>query len=143
MKLSTWRNRGLSRPADFFGGIDRDFGGLLSSFFSGSSLEPSLDIKETKDELVVTADLPGMEKKDIHVEVENGMLSISGERHEEKEGGEGEWRHSERSWGSFSRSVSLPAHVKEDKVKAEYKDGVLKIHLAKDEAKSPKTITIN
>lgn len=150
MKLIPWKRReDLSRPAEDFTNFGRDFDSLLSAFFGPQSLSfgaadhlPSLDLRETKDEVVVKADLPGMDKKDIQVTVKDSALHISGERREEEDSEEGDWHRSERSWGSFYRSVSLPEGVKEDKVRAEYKDGVLTVRLAKDEAKKAKTINI-
>jgi HSP20 family protein len=126
--------------------FDRDLAGLFDSFaspFGVADWAPSLDVRETKDELVVTTDLPGMKKDEIELNVENGVLTISGERKSEESKEEGGWHRVERSYGSFHRSVALPRGVDESKVKAEYKDGVLKVTLSKSEIAKTKTIKID
>lgn len=103
---------------------------------------PAVDIKETADSFIVTAELPGMSKEDIHVEVENQTLTIKGERRFEKKD-EGENYHFvERSYGSFFRSFSLPKNVSADGISAEYKDGVLHITLPKSEEVKARQVSI-
>ena len=104
---------------------------------------PPVDIRETKDALLVQAELPGIEKKDITLEIKEGVLTISGERRYEKDVDEDHTHRIERSYGSFSRSFSLPANIEADKVKAAMKDGVLEITLPKRESAKPKAITIH
>ena len=94
----------------------------------------SLDIKETGDSLVVTADLPGLDKDEIEVSLLDGRLSIKGEKKQEDERKEEGYYRMERSYGFFQRSLLLPCEVVPDKVKATYKKGVLTIKLAKSEA---------
>lgn len=103
---------------------------------------PAVDIHETEDMFIVEAEVPGIEKKDIKVNVENGMLTISGERRYEKDVKE-EGRHRiERSYGRFTRSFALPTHVDTSKVAAKVEDGMLKVTLPKTEAVKPKSISV-
>jgi HSP20 family protein len=98
---------------------------------------PSVDIYESDKELVLTAEVPGIEEKDIEVKVEDSTLTIKGERKMEKETKEENYHRIERSYGSFFRSFSLPNYVDLDKIKAEHQNGVLKITMPKkDESKS-------
>lgn len=105
---------------------------------------PSVDIDEEEDKYVIKADLPGVDKKDIQVNLENGVLSIRGEKNVEKESGEkGSKRHrTERFHGSFARSFNLPTEVKADKVEASYRDGVLNLVIPKAEEAKPRAIDI-
>jgi HSP20 family protein len=103
---------------------------------------PSVDIFENDNEVVIKAELPGMSAKDIEVNLENNVLTLKGERRFEKEAKEENYHRVEREYGSFSRAFSLPTAVDGDKVAAEYKDGVLKIVLPKREETKPKPIKI-
>jgi HSP20 family protein len=104
---------------------------------------PSVDIEEADDKYMIKADLPGVDKKDIEVNLDNGILSIRGEKNIEKESGKGTKRHrTERFHGSFARSFTLPTAVMTDKVDASYKDGVLSLVIPKAEAAKPKAIDI-
>ncbi len=103
---------------------------------------PSLDLSETAKEVIVKAELPGMDPKDIDVSVHGDVLSLRGERKKE-EGERGENFHRiERSYGSFARSITLPSEVDAAKVNATYKDGVLKITLPKTKAAARKKIEV-
>jgi len=103
---------------------------------------PSVDIFESEGEIVVKAELPGMERKDIVLNLENNVLTLKGERRFEKETKEENYHRIERSYGSFSRAFSIPAIVDEEKIRADYKDGVLKIALPKKEQAKAKQIKI-
>jgi HSP20 family protein len=103
---------------------------------------PALDMVDRKDELMLRADLPGLTEKDIEVSVTDGMLAIRGERKEEREEKEGEYYYAERTFGSFVRTVSLPAGVDADQVKATFKNGVLEVHLPKTKEAKGKKIEI-
>ncbi|MCX7641617.1 MAG: Hsp20/alpha crystallin family protein [Elusimicrobiales bacterium] len=93
---------------------------------------PKIDMKETSKEIIITAEIPGVDKKDIKLEVNDNLLTISFEKKQEKdEKDKNGWRIIERSYGKFSRTISLPQPVKEGSAKANYKDGVLKIILPK------------
>ena len=93
---------------------------------------PALEMTETKKAYKVTAELPGMDAKDIDISVEDGMLRIAGEKKTEREEDEKGYRLSERSYGSFERLVRLPAAAEADKIKAKYRHGVLTITMPKD-----------
>jgi HSP20 family protein len=101
-----------------------------------------VDIKEDENNIIVEADLPGLEKKDINVHVENNTLSISGAREVKKEEKEKGWHRSERQYGKFERSFYLGENVDSQKIKAEFDKGVLKISVPKKEEAKPKAIDI-
>ena len=107
-----------------------------------TSWSPSVDIFETEGEIVVKAELPGMDRKDITLHLESNVLTLRGERKFEKETKDENYHRIERSYGNFSRSFSIPATVDEEKIRADYKDGVLKIILPKKEQAKPKQIKI-
>ncbi|TLS65937.1 Hsp20/alpha crystallin family protein [Mariprofundus erugo] len=104
---------------------------------------PSVDIRETDDALLVQAELPGIDKKDVHVDVHDGVLTVSGERHYEKEENEKNVHRIERAYGKFSRSFSLPANVETDKVEAHMSNGVLEVRLPKSSVAKPSSIEIH
>jgi HSP20 family protein len=103
---------------------------------------PTVDISETEAEYLIKAELPEVKKEDVKVTVENGVLTLQGERRQEKEEKGKKFHRVERSYGSFVRSFSLPESVDEGAVKAEYKDGVLNLHLPKSERVKPKAIDV-
>ena len=103
---------------------------------------PPVDIYETENELVLKADLPDFEEKDIDVRVENNLLTIRGERKFEKDVNEDNYLRVERAYGPFMRSFSLPNTVSSESVRAEYRNGVLSLYLAKREESKPKQIKI-
>jgi HSP20 family protein len=127
--------------------IDRLFEGPLAQLARGSQLlsgwSPALDIYEDKDNLFVKVELPGMKREDIDVSLHEGTLSISGERKGESKLENAEVYRAERFVGRFQRTVALPTPVAADKVKAQYKDGVLAITLPKTEEAKPKQIDVN
>jgi len=104
---------------------------------------PRVDIRETGDALLVQAELPGIAKKDIQLEVKESVLTISGERRYEKDVKEENVHRVERIYGNFSRSFSLPNNIDTNKVEASMKDGVLEIRLPKRDSAKPKAITIH
>ncbi len=108
-----------------------------------SGWHPALDVYEDKDNYTVKAELPGMKKEDIHVSLQDGSLSISGERKSETKPEAGEVYRAERYFGRFQRTVTLPTSVAADKVKAQYKNGILTVTLAKTEASKPKQIDVS
>lgn len=107
-----------------------------------SQWSPPVDILEDDKEFVVKAELPDIKKEDVRVMVENGVLTISGERKFEREENKRRYHRVERSYGSFSRSFSLPEGADPAKVHAEFKDGVLQVHMTKSEASKPKQIEV-
>lgn len=104
---------------------------------------PEVDIHETEDELVLEADLPGIEEKDLDIRVENNMLTVRGERKFEKKVNEENYLRVERAYGSFSRSFSLPHTINAEAIKAEYRNGVLTIHVPKREEAKPRQVKVN
>ncbi|HSE57734.1 MAG TPA: Hsp20/alpha crystallin family protein [Nitrospiraceae bacterium] len=103
---------------------------------------PSVDISETDEEFQIKAELPGVKKEDVKVTLENGILTLQGERKQEREDKDLKFHRIERSYGQFVRSFTLPDLVDDAKVKAEYKDGVLKLRLPKSEKAKPKAIEV-
>jgi len=103
---------------------------------------PSVDIIEDDKEWLVKADLPEVKKEDVKVNVQNGVLTINGERKFEKEEKDKKYRRIERSYGTFFRSFTLPEGADGSKVSAEFRDGVLKVHLPKNEKAKPQTIEV-
>jgi HSP20 family protein len=103
---------------------------------------PPVDIAEDDKEYAIKVELPGVNKEDLRVSVEGGVLSISGERKAEKEEKNKKYHRIERTYGSFARSFTLPEGTASDKVSAEFKDGVLRVHLPKDETAKPKSIDV-
>lgn len=104
---------------------------------------PRMDLSETDAGYLVKMDLPGLSKEDITINVENRQLSVSGERKEEKKEEKENFLHMERSYGRFYRAMPLPKSVKEEDVKAEFNDGVLRIHIPKSEESKPRKIEIS
>jgi HSP20 family protein len=108
-----------------------------------TSWAPAVDIYETENELVIKADLPDVNEHELDVRVENNMLTIGGERKFEEKVKEEDYLRIERSYGSFSRSFSLPNTVNTETIKAEYKNGVLTVELPKRAESKPKQVKIN
>jgi len=140
-RVSTWPT--LNRLTDLRDEIDRFFESPLSRTSEILGWTPAFDVYEDKDNFVVKAELPGMKREDINVSLHDGDLIISGERKSEAKGEGAETYRAERFFGKFQRAVSLPPTVANDKVKAEYKDGVLTVTLPKSEAAKPRQIEVN
>jgi HSP20 family protein len=109
---------------------------------SAASFVPAVDIYEDKDKLVLKLEVPGIEEKDLDVQVENNTLTVKGERKFEKEEKEENFHRIERSYGSFYRSFTLPSTVETDKISATYTAGVLKLELKKKAEAQPKQIKV-
>ena len=103
---------------------------------------PLVDITEDEQEYLITAELPEVKKDDVKVTLENGVLTITGERKFEQEEKDKRYHRVERSYGSFARSFTLPSDGDPQKVNAEFKEGVLKVHVTKSEAARPKQIEV-
>ena len=103
---------------------------------------PAVDVMETDDEFQIRAELPGVEKKDVKLSVENGVLLISGHREQEKEEKGKRYHKIERAYGNFARSFTVPEAVDAEKVTAEFKNGVLTVRLPKSEKARPKSIEV-
>ena len=108
----------------------------------GGSWAPAVDISEHEGNIVLKAELPGIESKDVDIRLENNVLTLRGERKYDNEVKQENYHRVERAYGSFSRSFTLPSVVDQEKIKAEYKDGVLELTLPKREEAKPKQISI-
>jgi len=108
----------------------------------GTSWSPAVDIVETENDIVLRADLPGIDPRDVDIQVENGTLTLKGERKFESDVKEDDYRRVERVYGSFLRSFALPSTVDADKVEAEYRNGVLELKLPKRPEAKPKQIKV-
>ncbi|HEU6447541.1 MAG TPA: Hsp20/alpha crystallin family protein [Verrucomicrobiae bacterium] len=141
----TWPS--LGRLADLREEIDRFFESPLNGLSRAQQFfgewAPALDVFEDKENFVVKAELPGMKREEIDVSLHDGNLVISGERKSETKSEESQTHHSERFYGRFERSVALPAAIAVDKVKADYKDGILTVTLPKTEEAKPKKIDVS
>jgi HSP20 family protein len=116
---------------DFFRGWDvTPFGTAKSGF---GFFQPSIDVKESDTEIIVQAELPGLEEKDIEVLLSNDALTVKGEKKEEKEEKGKTYYHMERTYGAFHRVIPLPGGINQKKVEAQFKNGVLSITLQKTE----------
>ena len=129
--------------------MDRIFNDLMPFRWSleDSEMEtgiwaPVADLSETDDSYLIETELPGLNKKDINITYQDKMLTIEGERKKEKEEETNGYLRSERYFGTFKRSFVLPAAIREDKIKANFKEGVLKITIPKAEKSKRKTVTI-
>jgi HSP20 family protein len=144
-ELGSWP--GFGRLTSLRDEIDRLFEQPLAELARTSRLlsgwTPPVDLYEDKDNVYVKAELPGMKKEDIEVSFHNGTLSLSGERKSEEKHEEAEVYRSERFIGRFQRTVTLPTPVAADKVKAQYKDGILAITLPKTEEAKPRHIDVH
>jgi len=123
---------------------------LFDSSFKGNgdnstltTWAPAVDIYETENELVLKADLPDIDEKNLDIRVENNMLTIRGERKFEQKVNEDNYLRIERTYGSFSRSFSLPSTVNTEAIKADYKNGVLTVQLPKRAESKPKQVKVN
>lgn len=135
-----------ARPeTDLFGAR---FSDLIDEFFSDAvrhrtdSFVPSMDVSETETQFEIDVYLPGLRKDDLSIELENGLLTVSGERKMEREEAGRKFHKVENAYGTFRRSLQLPDHIDHDSVKAEFKDGILRIAVNKSEEKVRKQIVI-
>lgn len=122
-----------------------DLGSELSQLFEAplTGWLPALDVQENKDNYTVRVEVPGLRREDIEVALEDGALTISGERKTETPVEGTEVHRQERFYGKFARVITLPTVVAADKVKAQYKDGILTVTLAKAEEAKPKQIIVS
>jgi len=143
--LVPWRRRdpltGFRSEMDRL--FDRFFDGWPPRFSAEEGVwAPSVDVSETAKEVIVKAELPGMDPKDVDVTVDRDILTLRGERKKEEEEKGEDFHRVERRYGAFSRSIRLPAEVDANKVRATYKDGVLNINLPKTKEASVKKIEV-
>ncbi len=147
------RTRGTLSRDPFFRGLDQLFSddvfrplALFNRLANGEDLGtgwiPAVDVHDNDEAYVFTAELPGLDKDDISITLENNVLTVSGERKFEDEAKGDNYRRIERAYGSFSRSFTLPSQVDQQKVSAEFKKGLLHISVPKAEQAKPKQIQI-
>lgn len=143
-EFPTWT--GFGRLTNLRDEIDRLFDAPLSELARTSQLlsgwTPAFDVYEDKDNVYVRAELPGMRKEDINLSLHNGSLSISGERKSDDKLKDAEVYRAERFFGRFQRTITLPIPVAVDRIKAQYKDGILSVTLPKAEEAKPKHIDV-
>lgn len=145
-----WRSAAAPSAWDELSSARREVDRVFDRFFGQGGAQgmtvwaPAVDVRETNEELQVTAELPGLAPEDVNVTVENGVLTISGEKKQEVQEGkeDGNYYLYERHYGRFERSFSLPRTVNAEKVKARFDNGVLTIALPKAEAAKPRKVQI-
>lgn len=143
MAITLWRQRspfeGLSR---WFDDVDTWFD---TGFFTEAPeklWKPAIDVEEKDGNYMVRADLPGLKKEDIHIELHDGYLTLRGERKSEQKEKKGSCRRVERTYGTFERTLSVPEGVTEKDIHAHYKDGVLELTIPVPKVEVPKTVEI-
>lgn len=151
MSLIRWNpTRDLATfPSDMFN-LQREMNRVFDSFFHGAdepnlfngAWMPAVDVAEEDDAYVVKVELPGVNKDDVKITLESNILTIRGEKKVESEVKQKNYHRTERSYGSFQRSFTLPTSVKNDKIDAVYKDGILTVSLPKAEEAKPKQIEV-
>lgn len=149
MKLAITRRNDANGT---LGLCNRDIDRFFNDFFSmeparvyNEAWYPRIDVSEDENAIHVKADVPGINEKDINVTVEKGVLTISGEKKEERKEEDDKRRYivSERSYGSFSRTIQLPDAIKADEIRASFKDGVLTVEVPKAEEVKPRKIEVS
>ena len=142
-------------PTRDLSSLQSEMNRVFSTFFDSPANEPSggggsfggrwlpaMDLSETGDSYVLHADLPGMTEDDVQIELEDNVLTISGERRLEESKSQGGYLRTERARGSFARSLTLPAGVDPERIEAEFHDGVLELQIPKPEQRKPRRISI-
>jgi HSP20 family protein len=133
----------LMKPEPFSREIDRVFDAFFGQTDQGRRWVPPVDLVEAEDHFVLKADLPGLTESDVNIEVQDGTLTVSGERKAEHEQREKGWYRIERSFGRFSRSLTLPDGVDADRIAASFNHGVLEVRIPKPEERKPRRIEIS
>ncbi|UCG38519.1 MAG: Hsp20/alpha crystallin family protein [bacterium] len=150
MAIERFRGRHPVYWGPFFGlrGLQEEMNRLFSDFFGEvpekglAAVTPAVDLIDKKDRILVKVELPGISREDVEISLKDDLLTISGEKKEEKEE-KGENRYyMERSYGRFSRTLTLPVRVKGEKVKATFKDGVLEVTLPKAEEEKAREVQV-
>jgi len=149
MSIMRWR------PTRDLTGIREEICRLFDDFLTGwpwpergrelleGEWAPSTDVAETEGDVVVTVELPGVKQEDVDITITNDVLTLKGEKKEEKEVKKENYHRVERCYGSFRRSVSFPTGIQGDKAKASYRDGVLQVTIPKAEEAKPKQVKID
>ncbi|MFA6636361.1 MAG: Hsp20/alpha crystallin family protein [Candidatus Omnitrophota bacterium] len=153
MQIVPWRRREAWQPFGELESLQSEMNKLFdlslgrwpgrSSGLMESAWSPTVDVLESKDNVMVKADIPGLKKEDIDISVHGDTLTIKGEKKNEKDVKEKNYVKTERFYGSFNRAFTLPSEVDAGKVKASYKEGVLEITLPKKEDAKPKQIKVD
>jgi HSP20 family protein len=133
----------VMKPEPFSREIDRVFDAFFGQTDQARRWVPPVDLVEAEDHFVLRADLPGLSEGDVNIEVQDGTLTISGERKAEHEQREKGWYRIERAFGRFSRSLSLPDGVDPDRIQASFSHGVLEVRIPKPEERKPRRIEIS
>ncbi|GAK50925.1 heat shock protein Hsp20 [Candidatus Moduliflexus flocculans] len=152
--LTRWQPySSIQRRGDLFGDlthIQQEMNRFFDEFFGENRRGladgvwlPAVDVSESHDEFVVRAELPGMSHEDIEINVQENVLTLKGEKKQEKKEEQENFHRLERSYGAFTRSFTLPANVKADDIKANFKNGVLEVAIPKAEEAKPKKIAIS
>ena len=144
------RDRGIAAPANPFMSLQREIDRLFDDFARGfptfgngkADLLPSMDVTETDKQIEITAELPGLEEKDVQINVADNLLTIRGEKKAEKEEKDKDYRLIERSYGSFERTLELPDGVNADAIQASIAKGVLKVTVPKPAPAQSKKIDV-
>jgi HSP20 family protein len=149
MAIMKWKRREEWDPFADLLDLQRQINRLFDISFSRNPVKfateeilPAIDLYETNDSYVVEAELPGLKQNEIDVNIEEDSLVIKGEKKREKELKEDNYHRAERFYGKFERRIALPSNIDKDKVKASYKDGILKISIPKKEEAKPKQIKV-
>ena len=133
----------LMKPEPFSQEVNRLFNTLFDMQDTGvQRWVPAMDLMEADDHFVLHADLPGLGEDDVSIEIQDNTLTISGERKSEHEERQRGWYRLERSFGRFSRSLTLPEGVDTDAISAEFDKGVLEVHIPKPEERNPRRVVI-
>ena len=143
MSYLTVRPQRAIRPWPFSEDFEDTFHRMLTGTESESGYAPAVDVQETKEAYIVEADIPGIKKEDIQIEVLEDTITIQGSRNEGKEDKKDNYHQMERSYGSFKRSFKIPGGFQHDKVKATFTDGVLNLNLPKQEELKAKQIEVS
>jgi HSP20 family protein len=143
MAITLWRNRapfdGLTR---WFDDIDTWFDTGFFTDMPERAWRPAIDIEENDGKYLLRADLPGMKKKDIHVELKDGYLTLRGERKDEHEDNKEGYHRVERTYGSFERTFRVPKGVTDKDIHAQYKNGVLELTIPTPKVEEPTTVEV-
>lgn len=122
--------------------IQREFDRLFDRLGEGWGDTPRMDVRDTDQGLEITVELPGIDRNDVKIAVEDDVLTISGEKKTQSETHQADYRVSERSYGAFARSIALPSSVAADKIEASMRDGVLTLKAPRNDQAKPRTIEI-
>lgn len=147
MTLVRWQPQRMGFPMGHAHHFHRNMSDFFNDFFNSEEdyearWAPKVDVVELKDQFEVSAELPGIDREKVKLELNENVLTISGEKSQENEGTDRNIHFKERSYGSFHRSFQIPAHIDANKIEAEFENGILKVKLPKSEESKPKMIDI-